>query len=64
MVMRSARAAPWFFAVILFLFGVVLAGGGAELALLGGSLYYAITGVALVVAAFLLWRGQRAGESS
>ena len=61
MAMRPARAAPWFFATILFLFGVVLAGGGAELAFLGGSLYYVITGLALVVAALLLWRGRRAG---
>ena len=54
-------AAPWIFAIVLFLLGVVLGGGGVELAVLGGSLYYVITGIALIVAALLLWRGRRAG---
>jgi quinoprotein glucose dehydrogenase len=55
------RAAPWVFAIVLFLLGLLLGAGGVELALLGGSLYYAVTGAVLVVAAVLLWRGRRAG---
>jgi quinoprotein glucose dehydrogenase len=61
MTIGPARGSPWIFAIILLLFGVALAGGGVELAVLGGSLYYLITGVALVVAAWLLWRGRRTG---
>ncbi len=61
MAIGPARAAPWIFASILLLFGIVLAGGGLELALLGGSLYYLVTGIALVVSALLLWRGRRSG---
>jgi quinoprotein glucose dehydrogenase len=49
------------FAIVLFLLGAALGAGGIELALLGGSLYYVLTGVALIVVAGLLWRGRRAG---
>jgi quinoprotein glucose dehydrogenase len=54
-------AAPWIFAILLFVLGVILGGGGIELAVLGGSVYYLLTGIALIVAAVLLWRGRRAG---
>lgn len=59
--LAPAPRAPWIFAVLLFLLGAVLAVGGAQLALLGGSLYYVLTGVILIIAAALLWRGRRAG---
>ncbi|MGH8240555.1 MAG: membrane-bound PQQ-dependent dehydrogenase, glucose/quinate/shikimate family, partial [Steroidobacteraceae bacterium] len=36
----------------------MLVPGGIQLATLGGSLYYAIAGVLLIVSAVLLWRGQ------
>jgi quinoprotein glucose dehydrogenase len=49
------------FAILLFLFGAALGVGGVQLALLGGSLYYVLTGVVLIAAAWLLWRGRRAG---
>jgi glucose dehydrogenase len=55
------RRAPWAFAIVVGAIGLVLLVGGAQLALLGGSLYYFITGLALVAAAVLLWRGRRWG---
>jgi quinoprotein glucose dehydrogenase len=55
------RSAPWVFAILLFLFGAALGAGGVELALLGGSLYYVLTGAALMATAWLLWHGRRAG---
>jgi len=56
-----AKGAPWLFASILLVFGLVLAAGGAELARLGGSLYYLLTGVVLVASAVFLWRGRQVG---
>lgn len=47
--------------LIVALIGVVLAIGGAWLALLGGSLYYLVTGAAMVWAGGLLMRGQGLG---
>jgi quinoprotein glucose dehydrogenase len=61
MSVAPVRAAPWIFAILLFLLGLAVGGGGIELALLGGSLYYVITGIALVAVAWLLWRGRRTG---
>ena len=49
------------FAVLLFALGIVIGGGGVELAVLGGSWYYVITGIALIVAAVMLWRGRKTG---
>ena len=49
---------PRIFASLLLLVGLVLAAGGVRLASLGGSLYYVIAGVMLIVSAVLLWRGQ------
>ena len=53
--------APWIYASILFILGLALAAGGVQLALLGGSLYYVLTGVIMIAAAACLWRGRRAG---
>lgn len=61
MSIAPVKGAPWVFAALLILFGVVLGGGGLELALLHGSLYYAITGIVLVIAGALLWWGRRVG---
>jgi quinoprotein glucose dehydrogenase len=61
MVLRPERGAPWIFAALLLLCGVVLAAGGLELALLGGSLYYLLVGIALLADGLLLWRGRRLG---
>ena len=46
-------AAPWILALVLFLLGVALGGGGVEHAVLGGSLYYVVTGNAMIVAAVM-----------
>lgn len=56
-----AKGAPVVFSVILLLLAVPLVAGGIELAFLGGSLYYVITGVVLVASAVLLWRARKLG---
>jgi glucose dehydrogenase len=61
MSLAPVKGAPWIFATLLMLFGIVLGGGGVELVLLHGSLYYLVTGVVLVAAGALLWWGRRAG---
>lgn len=53
--------APWVLASLLIAIGLFLLVGGVELALLGGSFYYALTGAAVTVAGALLWRGRRLG---
>ncbi len=60
-VLRPAPDAPWIFGTLLFLCGAGLAAGGIELALLGGSDYYLVAGIALLADGLLLWRGRRAG---
>jgi quinoprotein glucose dehydrogenase len=47
--------------VVIAAIGLVLAIGGAWLAVLGGSLYYLITGIAMAVAGVLLVRGRMTG---
>lgn len=42
--------------LILFLIGLALGGGGMRLAMLGGSWYYVITGLAFLITAWLLFR--------
>jgi quinoprotein glucose dehydrogenase len=56
-----AKGAPVVFSLILLALALALAGGGAELAWLGGSLYYLITGVVLAASAVLLWRALKLG---
>lgn len=54
---RPARIYP----ALLFLLGLVLAIGGGQLAGLGGSWYYLVTGVALLASSMLVWRGNALG---
>jgi len=61
MSLKPARGSPWIFASILLFCGIILASGGLELVLLGGSTYYLVAGIALVVSAVFLWRGSRKG---
>src|SRR5579883_2232986 len=44
-----------FSGVVLILLGIVLLGGGARLAFLGGSSYYAIAGAVMAVSGALYW---------
>jgi len=46
---------------VLVLFGAVLLFGGIWLASIGGSLYYALTGGAIVVSGILIFRRSRLG---
>lgn len=47
--------------IVMALIGAVLAAGGIWLAAIGGSLYYALTGAAMLVAGVLLARGRLIG---
>ncbi|MEG2803690.1 membrane-bound PQQ-dependent dehydrogenase, glucose/quinate/shikimate family [Stenotrophomonas sp.] len=47
--------------LVLVLLGLVLGGLGAWLAVLGGSWYYVLAGVGLLVSGVLLWGNRRAG---
>jgi quinoprotein glucose dehydrogenase len=49
------------YSVFLGLLGAILLAGGGYLAVLHGSPYYCVSGVALLVAAVQLWRHRRAG---
>jgi len=62
----SALKASWAWApvvlgAVIALVGVILASGGVYLAMLGGSLYYAIVGVTLLAAGYLMMRRRIAG---
>lgn len=56
-----ALSRPYGFALLLFVIGVVLLIGGARLLWLGGSPYYVLAGVTVVLSAALVARGRRAG---
>ena len=59
-----ARGTSWFslvLGIVIALIGLVLAAGGAWLAILGGSLYYLIAGIGLILSGLLLARGRPAG---
>ena len=60
----SGKAALWprIAGVILILLGLTFLGGGVTLATLGGSLYYAATGAALLISGILYWRRSQQGE--
>ena len=49
------------FAVVLALLAGVMLWWGGELALLGGSIYYVLSGILLLASAVMLWRGRVLG---
>ena len=49
---------PRLFPILLLLVALPLVLGGAQLASLGGSLYYLPAGLAIIVSAVLLWGGK------
>ena len=62
--MTSTTSVGWLprvLAVLIGLSGMVLGGGGAWLAVLGGSLYYMLGGFILFSSAVMLWFGMRQG---
>lgn len=50
-------------AVIFLLLGLALAGGGAWLVSLGGSWYYVVAGIGMIVAGALVWKGRRSAQA-
>ena len=53
---RGRPFVPMAMAILLFLMGLALTGGGVWLIALGGSWFYAIAGVTLLITGFLLFR--------
>lgn len=53
--------APRILAVLIVLIGALLTWWGVQLAALGGSFYYVITGVACLASAWFLWTGKMLG---
>ncbi|HTE40405.1 MAG TPA: PQQ-binding-like beta-propeller repeat protein, partial [Steroidobacteraceae bacterium] len=60
--MDNTSRPPRIFAVLLLLLAVGYLYGGVKLALVGGSYFYALTGITLVLCAYLLWRGNYWGS--
>jgi quinoprotein glucose dehydrogenase len=59
---ETLAAPPYVFSSLLIVIGIALFIGGAELASLGGSLYYVLAGTLNVAAGILLWRRSKWGE--
>jgi quinoprotein glucose dehydrogenase len=58
---ETVKSRPVILGSVLILIGAILAIGGAWLTILGGSWYYIITGIAVLVSGIFLWRRNRAG---
>ncbi|MGE0231547.1 MAG: hypothetical protein AB7O39_11745 [Flavobacteriaceae bacterium] len=61
---RSYSAGGWLvmiYGVVVGLLGLAMLAGGAYLIYLGGSIYYAIAGIGLIVAGVLLFQRRMAG---
>lgn len=59
--LESAASPPRVYPLLLLLVGLALFAGGARLLMLGGSVYYLLSGMAIAVSAVLLWRGRAEG---
>ena len=55
---QKSSTRPWILALLLFLFGGGFAGGGVYLLSLGGSTYYLVGGILVLLSAVQLWRGK------
>jgi len=53
---------PRIFAAVVLLVAIAYLYGGIPLAAVGGSLYYALAGLALLASGILLWRGNKLGS--
>src|SRR5277367_5639486 len=60
--MSSNSSRPRIFPIILAFMGLALFAGGARLLALGGSCWYAASGLVLIACAALLWLGNRWGS--
>ncbi|WP_300759112.1 hypothetical protein, partial [Janthinobacterium sp.] len=49
--------------VVFILLGLALAGGGAWLVYLGGSWYYVLAGIGLLIAGALVLKGSRSAQA-
>lgn len=56
------RIAAIAFPLFISLFGLGMLAGGVWLAAVGGSWYYCLAGLVLLIATWLLWRRQRSGQ--
>ena len=59
--MGQTKLATKLFATTMLVVGIGLLIGGTQLALLGGSLYYAASGLALVISGRWIWQGSKSG---
>jgi len=63
--LQTSRRWPWrLYALLLGLFGLVIATPGAYLVLLGGSPYYLLAGLSAAGSGVLLWRGSALARSA
>ena len=58
---RKVSILPRIVAILIGLIGATLFAGGIWLAILGGSLYYGLTGAALLASAYFIFRGKALG---
>ncbi len=55
------RILQWLLAGLMLIIGLAVGILGAKLALVGGTLYFALMGVVMVIAAVLIFRNRRGG---
>lgn len=58
---KTKRITAWLLGILLFVTGVLLAAGGAWLAILGGSAYYPLAGAGCAISGILVFRARSAG---
>lgn len=57
----DSRILQWLLAGLMLIIGLAVGILGAKLALVGGTLYFALMGVVMVIAAVLIFRNRRGG---